>query len=165
MRNLTMMDPTNFGKIIDTHFAVRVSENQPLTVPALALACGFSRTSDIVNTLREAEEGESPYPQSSITALTRAVTKIEDYCLTNGLMGKFPAPLTKFCLGAYHSVKDTNENSNQGVTQLAIVFSDIESQQPQLARIKQPDAIEFTMHSPTPQVALDTEIMQMIANL
>ena len=123
MKNITMMDPTNLEKVIDVFFALREKDNQPITIPGLALACGFSKSGDILDTLREAAEGTSTYPDRAVFLLTRAVTRIEDHCLVNGLNGRFSAPLSKFCLGAYHNVKDTNEQT-QNVTQLAIVFSD-----------------------------------------
>lgn len=124
MRNPTMMNTPNLEKIINTYFGLKTRDGEPFTIPGLALACGFSKSGDILGTLKEAEDGESPYPEPSVQALTRAVTRVEEHCLVNGLKGKFPAALAKFCLGAYHNVKDTNENANQTVTQLAIVFSE-----------------------------------------
>lgn len=124
MKNLTMMNPKNLDSVINTYFALKKKEAEPYTLPGLALACGFSKTGEVLGTLQEAEEDQSTYPLESIRLLTRAVTLIEDHCITNGLKGKFSAPLAKFCLGAYHNVRDTNEQANQSVTQLAIVFSD-----------------------------------------
>lgn len=169
MKNLTMMNEKNLDKVINTYFALKNKDGEPFTIPGLALACGFSRSGDILATLREAEEGESPYPQSSIITLTRAVTRVEEHCLVNGLKGKFPAALAKFCLGAYHNVKDTNENQNQSVTQLAIVFSD--NDQPKLLQANNQQASNLlainpqSQSFPKMQIAFDSEIDNLIAAL
>jgi hypothetical protein len=161
MRNMTMMNPKNFEKVISTYFALKQREKEPFTIPGLALASGFSKTGDILNTLKESEEGESPYPKESIAALTRAVTRVEEHCLINGLIGKFPAPLTKFCLGAYHAIRDTNENPNIGVTQLSVYFSD--DNQPRLVPHSQPPVIN---QQPIPlKITFDAEVDQLLAAL
>lgn len=162
MKNLTMMNTKNLDSVINTYFALKSRDGEPFTIPGLALACGFSRSGDILGTLKEAEDGESTYPEQSIVALTKAVTRVEEHCLTNGLKGKFPPALTKFCLGAYHDVKDTNEQQNQSVTQLAIVFSD-QTTQPQLTRPQQQQS--FPSFLPRMQVAFDSEIDNLIAAL
>jgi len=170
MKNLTMMNPKNLGKVIETYFALRTKEQEPFTLPGLALACGFSKTGDILGTLREAEEDQSTYPEDSINLLTRALTTIEDHYLTNGLKNKFPAPLTKFCLGAYHNVRDTNEQANQSVTQLAIVFSDSQGAPALIGPNQQSTQLQLvnpqTMQSlPMMGNAYDSEVDALIAQL
>ena len=165
-----MMNPKNLGKVIETYFALRTKEQEPFTLPGLALACGFSKTGDILGTLREAEEEQSTYPEDSINLLTRALTTIEDHYLTNGLKNKFPAPLTKFCLGAYHNVRDTNEQANQSVTQLAIVFSDSQGAPALIGPNQQSTQLQLvnpqTMQSlPMMGNAYDSEVDALIAQL
>jgi hypothetical protein len=127
-----MHDPLLVDVLTDMYFKTNDLKNggEPdtvLTVPGLALAIGFSSTRDITNTLRSYEEGVSSYPKESIKFLIRALTRLEDYYLQNGIKEKFPAQLVKFCLGAYHDVKDTNSQSNAGVpanTNIMVVFND-----------------------------------------
>ena len=137
MKNPSLLNPKNFQSLIEVYFALSDLDNAPYTIPGLALATGFTKTADIVAVLSDAQSAPDKYPEGSIYHLTRAITQIEDYYVRNGLTAKFPAALVKFCLGAYHDVKDTNEQREPTITNLAIIFNDENNQD--LKRIEKTD--------------------------
>lgn len=131
-----MQDPLLFEMLSTMYFKTNDPGNGApadtvLTVPGFALATGFTSTKDIAQTLTAYQEGTSQYPEESMRFLLRALTQLEDYYLQKGMMNKFPAPLVKFCLGAYHDVKDTNSNNDKIApnANIMVVFNDPQTQQ------------------------------------
>lgn len=124
MNNLVMRDPVMSELLTDLYFSMIKQEEVIPTVPGLALAIGFNKTADIINTLKAAEEGTCTYPESCIGTLQRALTRIEDHYLQNGLTAKFPAALVKFCLGAYHDRQEKEPvlQNSVGTQNIQIVF-------------------------------------------
>lgn len=136
MNNVAMHDPLLLEILISSYFsiheiedkeALESSKDRPiLTVPGFALAIGFSSTGDIISTLKAYRENMSPYPEESILFMLRALTRLEDYYVQNGLRDRFPSAIVKLCLSHYHDVSDKSEsiksiNSNANIL---VVFSD-----------------------------------------
>lgn len=132
--NIMMHDPFLIQTMVDTYFLLARKEEEetgkPMTVPAFALATGFTRTADIVNTLLAADEGISDYPEESIDLITMGITKLEAYYLEKGLRNKFPHALVKFCLGAYHQVKEPTSGDRAGgaINNIMVVFENGETE-------------------------------------
>jgi len=117
MNNLIMHDPDLLKILIDVYFEMRIKEESPPTVPGLTLAIGFNRVVDITRVLEKwdsEEQNAQQYPEESVYHVIRALTRIEDHYVSNGLKDKMPAALVKFTLGAYHNVKEPSNNQAQG---------------------------------------------------
>lgn len=121
MNNLVMHDPELLKVLIECFFTMRKKAEEPPTVPGLALSIGYNRVFDITSALKEWEQGDSKYPDESIYLLISSLTRIEDYCLVEGLKSNIPAALVKFTLGAYHDVKEPQQQA-QPITAIQVVF-------------------------------------------
>lgn len=131
MNNLIMHDPDLLDVLIKCFFEERKQSKEHPTLPGLALFVGFNRTADITQTLEKWADENSSYPERAVQGLIRAITMIEDYFLQRGLDAKIPAALTKFCLGAYHQVKEPAANQGIGeVNAVQIVFEAAEDRTP-----------------------------------
>lgn len=135
--NIIMHDPVLMEILISSYFLLQKKEDLPPTVPGLALAIGFNRVKDLTDTVKNYDEGSNQYPEESYQVLIRAITKMEELYVQNGLIQTFPAALVKFCLGAYHEVRDKNEENDSGNVQLAIVFGEGDQQSAKLISSKQ----------------------------
>jgi len=123
--NTLIYAPDILAYLVDVYFDTTKKEKGIPTVAGLALCTGFDSTRQLSNFFENAHKAEdkvndirlSSDHTKSVSILSRALTRIEDYYVKNGLENKFPAAMVRFTLAVYHNLSDAPAKADHIGTQ------------------------------------------------